>query len=234
VSHDANKCVRRVFRSRTDGKAIDTARGIACLLGLGLPQLLHADRTPRRHTAKACILLFMWGGPAHQDTWELKPNAPAEYRGEFKPIATKVLGIEIYEYLPRLAKLADRLAIVRSMTHGDVVHTTATHPLLTGHDLPRRGATRADQLRLTYAQRAFQNLLRSLRRHFDRSKQAEGCNLRRSDTRPTLRRLLVSSRCARRFHRRFIHRRIRRRLPCHDACFELIGLSANGNSALHH
>jgi hypothetical protein len=86
----------------------------------------------------------MWGGPAHQDTWDLKPHTPAEFRGEFKPIATKVPGIQICEHLPRLAKLADRLAIVRSMTHGDVDHLTATHPLLTGHDLPRRGATRAE------------------------------------------------------------------------------------------
>ena len=114
------------------------------LFGLGLPHLVHANKESQRRTAKACILLFMWGGPAHQDTWDLKPNAPAEYRGEFKPIATNVPGIRICEHLPRLARMTDRLAIIRSMTHGDVDHTTATHPLLTGNDLARRGASRAE------------------------------------------------------------------------------------------
>jgi hypothetical protein len=113
------------------------------LFGLGLPQLLLADRDPRR-PAKACILLFMWGGPAHQDTWDLKPNAPAEYRGEFQPIASAVPAIHVCEHFPRLARMTNRLAIIRSMTHGDVDHTTATHPLLTGHDLLRRGAARAE------------------------------------------------------------------------------------------
>ena len=86
--------------------------------------------------AKSCILLFMWGGPAHQDTWDLKPGAPAEIRGEFKPIATKVPGIQICEHFPQLAQRTDKLAIVRSMTHTDVDHLTATHFLLTGQPPP--------------------------------------------------------------------------------------------------
>jgi hypothetical protein len=86
--------------------------------------------------AKACILLFMWGGPAHQDTWDMKPQAPAEIRGEFKPISTNVPGIQICEHFPELSKRVDRLAIVRSMTHGDVNHTSATHFLLTGQAPP--------------------------------------------------------------------------------------------------
>lgn len=114
------------------------------LFGLGLPGMLQAQTARRVQKAKACILLFMWGGPAHQDTWDLKPQAPAQYRGEFKPIATNVAGIQICEHLPRLAGLTDKLAIIRSMTHGDVDHTTATHPLLTGHNLPRRGAPRSE------------------------------------------------------------------------------------------
>jgi len=104
--------------------------GAIPLFGLNLPRLL-AKPAPRRK-AKACILLFMWGGPAHQDTWDLKPDAPAEYRGEFKPIATKVPGIHICEHLPLLASRMDRLALIRSMTHDDVNHTSATHYLLTG------------------------------------------------------------------------------------------------------
>jgi len=86
--------------------------------------------------ARSCILLFMWGGPAHQDTWDLKPEAPAEIRGEFKPISSVVPGIDICEHFPLLARRTDKLAIVRSMTHSDVNHTTATHYLLTGQPSP--------------------------------------------------------------------------------------------------
>ena len=113
------------------------------LLGLGLPDLLRGwvagETAPARTTddssfgrSKACILLFMWGGPAQQDTWDLKPSAPAEVRGPFSPIATNVPGIDICEHFPLLAQRADKLAIIRSMTHNNVDHTVATHFLLTG------------------------------------------------------------------------------------------------------
>ncbi|HMP17587.1 MAG TPA: DUF1501 domain-containing protein, partial [Gemmatales bacterium] len=111
------------------------------LLGLSTPRLLQAKASNLQNKkAKAVILLFMWGGPAQQDTWDLKPQAPVEYRGEFKPIRTKVPGIEICEHLPRLAQRTDKLAIIRSMTHEDVNHTTATHELLTGRSISRPGA----------------------------------------------------------------------------------------------
>jgi uncharacterized protein (DUF1501 family) len=123
--------------------------GGASLLGLSLPQLLaqraQADIAAGAFgRAKACILLFMWGGPAHQDTWDLKPDAPAEIRGEFRPVATNVPGIEICEHFPQLATRADKLAIVRSVTHGDVNHTTATHYLLTGQPPPPGGDLKRD------------------------------------------------------------------------------------------
>jgi hypothetical protein len=122
--------------------------GAVPLVGLGLPQLLHARAAAQtaaiKAKAKACILLFMWGGPAHQDTWDMKPNALAEYRGEFKPIKTNVPGIHICEHLPLLAQRADKLAIIRSMSHNDVDHTTATHLPLTGREIPKRGGSRAD------------------------------------------------------------------------------------------
>jgi hypothetical protein len=86
----------------------------------------------------------MWGGPAQQDTWDPKPDAPAEYRGEFRPIATRTPGLRICEHLPRLARLTDRLALLRAMTHEDVNHTTATHHLLTGRGVPRPGAGRGE------------------------------------------------------------------------------------------
>jgi hypothetical protein len=112
-----------------------------------LPEFVHGralagkvSTSARPPRAKACILLFMWGGPAHQDTWDMKPDAPSEYRGAFKPISTNVPGIQICEHLPRMAGHADKLALIRSMTHGDVDHTTGTHFLLTGRGVPRRGA----------------------------------------------------------------------------------------------
>lgn len=93
-------------------------------------------RTGSFGRAKSCILLFMWGGPAHQDTWDLKPNAPSGIRGEFNPIPTIVPGIEISEHFPLLSQRTDKLAIVRSMTHSDVDHLTGTHYLLTGQPPP--------------------------------------------------------------------------------------------------
>jgi hypothetical protein len=89
--------------------------------------------------AKACIILFMWGGPAQQDTWDMKPEAPLEFRGEFEPIQTTIPGLQICEHLPQLAARAERLCVIRSMTHDDVNHTTAPHWLLTGKKSP--GAT---------------------------------------------------------------------------------------------
>jgi uncharacterized protein (DUF1501 family) len=135
---------RDFFRAAPMGRREFLRAGSVPLLGLGLPQLLQARATAGRGRAKACILLFMWGGPSQQDTWDLKPGAPAEYRGEFRPIKTNVPGIEICEHLPRLARHADKLAIIRSMTHGDVDHTTATHHLLAGREVPKRGAALAE------------------------------------------------------------------------------------------
>lgn len=113
--------------------------------GLGLPSLLRgrtASAAPGSGTfgrAKACILLFMWGGPAQQETWDLKPDAPEQVRGEFRPIATNVSGILISEHFPLLARQANRLAVIRSVHHADVNHTTATHALLTGRPIPLAG-----------------------------------------------------------------------------------------------
>lgn len=120
------------------------------LFGISLPDVLRARpaaaataRPASFGRAKSCILLFMWGGPAHQDTWDLKPDAPAEYRGEFQPIGTNVPGIQICEHFPHLARRADKLCLVRSMTHPNADHLTATHFLLTGLEPPRSGDRRA-------------------------------------------------------------------------------------------
>jgi uncharacterized protein (DUF1501 family) len=130
----------RFFQAAPMGRREFLRAGSVGLFGLGLPDVVRASTAARTQRAKACILLFMWGGPAQQDTWDPKPNAPAEYRGEFNPISTNVPGLQICEHLPQLARRADKLAVIRSMSHGDVNHTDATHWLLTGHEVPRRGA----------------------------------------------------------------------------------------------
>jgi hypothetical protein len=87
--------------------------------------------------AKACILIFGYGGPSHLDIWDLKPDAPREIRGEFHPAATRVPGIAITEHLPRLARLANHYAIIRSVHHRDNDHAIGTYLALTGYSHPR-------------------------------------------------------------------------------------------------
>src|SRR5262245_20725992 len=90
--------------------------GGLALGGLSLPQLLHAEaQAGIKNSHKAIIMVFLSGGPPHQDMVDLKPDAPAEIRGEFKPISTRVPGIQICEHLPGMAKMMDRLAIIRSV-----------------------------------------------------------------------------------------------------------------------
>jgi hypothetical protein len=114
------------------------AGGISAL-GLMLPDLLRsrAHAVPGRATAsfgraRSCILVFLFGAPAHQDIWDLKPSAPREIRGEFRPIASSVTGIHLGEHVPRIAQQAHRLALVRSVSHPDDTHTVAMHYMLTG------------------------------------------------------------------------------------------------------
>jgi hypothetical protein len=82
---------------------------------------------------KSVIQLFMWGGPSQQETFDPKPGAPAGVRGDFKPIATSVPGIRVCEHLPMMARLADRYAILRSVTHTGINHGTSAYHMLTGH-----------------------------------------------------------------------------------------------------
>jgi hypothetical protein len=90
--------------------------GALGLGGLSLPQLLQAEaQSGIRRSHKAVIMIFLPGGPSHQDIFDLKMDAPAEIRGEFKPIPTNVAGIQICEHLPMLAKLMDKMALIRSI-----------------------------------------------------------------------------------------------------------------------
>jgi len=82
---------------------------------------------------KNCILVWLAGGPSHIDTFDPKPDAPAEYRGEFKPIDTAVPGLKISEVFPKLAKVMDKVTLVRSVTSPEADHDRAAHHLLTGY-----------------------------------------------------------------------------------------------------
>ncbi len=86
-------------------------------------------------------MIFLTGAPSHLDTFDLKPDAPVEIRGEFKAIATKAPGVSYCEHLPELAARADKLAVIRSMTHGLPSHEHATHMMLTGIDVLPPGST---------------------------------------------------------------------------------------------
>lgn len=83
--------------------------------------------------AKACILIFLWGGPSHLDTWDPKPLAPETIRSPFRPIATTVSGMELTEHFGRLAGVAERFALIRSLSHDDPAHLSSVHTLLTGN-----------------------------------------------------------------------------------------------------
>src|SRR5205809_89453 len=90
--------------------------GGLALGGLALPDILRAEaQTGQANTAKGIIMVLLPGGPTHLDTFDLKPDAPAEIRGEFRPVATNVPGIDLCELMPRLARMADKLAVVRSL-----------------------------------------------------------------------------------------------------------------------
>src|SRR5690349_19201126 len=110
--------------------------GGLALGGLTLPQLLRAEaRSGSTRPHKAVIMVFLSGGPPHQDMFDLKMDAPAEVRGEFKPIRTRVPGIDICEHLPRIAARMDRLAVIRSIVGADGEH--ASFQCMTGRK--RRG-----------------------------------------------------------------------------------------------
>src|SRR5262245_25424033 len=116
--------------------------GGAAALGLSLPDVLpspgNAAPSSSFGRARSCIVVFLFGGPSHIDLWDLKPDAPAEVRGEFKPIATNVYGVRVCEHLPRLARMADRYCLIRSVTHPHPRHGWGLYYNLTGrpHNRP--------------------------------------------------------------------------------------------------
>jgi hypothetical protein len=113
--------------------------------GLSLAGLLDAEQrglaAPARiagNKLRSCILLYYYGGPSHVDTWDMKPHAPREIKGDFRPIATRVPGIQVCEHLPLCAKVTDRLAVIRSLHHPMRNHNSAAVESLCGRT-PERG-----------------------------------------------------------------------------------------------
>ena len=107
------------------------------LLGLSLPQLLHAAddnrQKGRQGKTTSCILLWLSGGISQIDSFDPKPNAPLEIRGEFKTIPTTTPGIHFVEHLPRLARLTNRFSLIRSMTHNQGTHGLADQLVTSGY-----------------------------------------------------------------------------------------------------
>jgi hypothetical protein len=108
-------------------------------LSLALPALAH-NPSPRGSgtfgKARRCLLLFLTGGPPQLDTFDPKPAAPLGIRGELRPIATRTPGMQLSELFPRLAQQSDRFCLLRSVTHGDAIHVTASYSMLTGATHP--------------------------------------------------------------------------------------------------
>lgn len=105
--------------------------GLAAVAGTPASEILAS--TPEITRARACIFLFMWGGPSQLDTLDMKPNAPAEIRGEFKPVPSVVPGMQICEHFQQLSQRTDKVAIIRSLGHNDPAHLSSAHATLTGH-----------------------------------------------------------------------------------------------------
>jgi hypothetical protein len=122
--------------------------GVAGMASVGLPQLLHAREQSAEKTGSvkntSVILLWLDGGPSHMDLYDMKPEAPAEYRGIWKPIRSRVPGMDVTELFPLQARITDKVSIVRSLHHDTGDHFAAGHRMITTKDMGVSGA-KADQ-----------------------------------------------------------------------------------------
>jgi formylglycine-generating enzyme required for sulfatase activity len=132
---------RRAFVQRLGAGAIGLP-GLTLWTGPPGANAALADLSRQVPTAQSIIFLSLYGGPPHQDTFDLKEEAPLEIRGEFHSIATSLNGLRVCEYLPELAKLAHLYTVIRSVTHSDNSHESAFYALMTGwpHPLPNTNA----------------------------------------------------------------------------------------------
>ena len=99
------------------------------MAGVGLPELLAAEgegnATPGRGKAKNCILIYLYGAPSQLETFDMKPHAPVEIRGTMQPIPSVLPGLDVCEHLPNIARMTDRITVVRSITHPYPIHGVA-------------------------------------------------------------------------------------------------------------
>src|ERR1043165_5413294 len=119
--------------------------GVLGGLGLTLGQFFHLERAgaeeapttaaaePKESKAKSVIHIFLPGGYSHQETFDPKPNAPIDYRGEMGSIETKISGVRFNELLKQTAQVADKITVCRSMTHGEAAHERGTANMFTGY-----------------------------------------------------------------------------------------------------
>src|SRR3954468_19387482 len=119
------------MRYRNVGRREFVAAAVLAGLGIALPAVAAPAVAPTRRL-RSCILVFYYGGPSHLDSFDPKPNAPAEVRGEYRTIATAVPGVRVCEHLPRMARVMDRVALVRGLHHPMRNHNSAAAEALTG------------------------------------------------------------------------------------------------------
>src|SRR5262245_18693059 len=113
--HAPHLCSRRAF----------LRAGMLGATGLCLTDLLRLEAAPAKQTRQpSVIIMWMRGGPSHLDTWDPKPDAPAEYRGEFGTVGTRVPGVRLCDLLPLSARVMEKWSIVRSLHHDDAGHSS--------------------------------------------------------------------------------------------------------------
>ena len=120
------------------------------LLGLTMPKLLQAEAKGKgpKARAKSVIFLYQFGGPSHLDMFDMKPDAPEGIRGPYKPIGSNADGIQVSEKMPRVAKVMDKVTLIRSMHHTMKNHNSASYYALTGHEPPSDDQRLRDSLEL--------------------------------------------------------------------------------------
>src|SRR5438876_12309970 len=116
--------------------------GVAGMATIGLPRLLQAREQSSESGKKNTRVILLWldGGPSHMDLYDMKPDAPAEYRGLWKPIRTKVPGFDVTELFPKQARITDKFSMVRSLHHDTGDHFAGGHRMLTAKDMGVSGA----------------------------------------------------------------------------------------------
>src|SRR5262245_28382591 len=133
----AGSCRQFQLSTRHSRREILQVGGL-CGLNLLLPGLLRAQaanaaRTGTFGRAKSLIMLYLHGGHAQQETWDPKPDGPSPEKGEFGAIATSLPGVRVSELLPRAARIMHKLAVIRSLSHGNANHVQASLPAMPGH-----------------------------------------------------------------------------------------------------